>query len=199
MAKNRYEKKAARAGFAAMAAGLPTKGSVKNTLIETGKDLLIGVVGGGLIGAAIGKPSLAIGIGVTGIGHFMGQRLVSLAGMGMMAANGFQTKTVSGMDGMDGVKDRVVAFKDSFSQKLYLDKILKKKTAAVSGFGNLQYFNYADEVSGLAALNNMEDQMESSAMRRLQFNGGNIGEIGAMEDRMEAMEGGLADVSDFNL
>jgi hypothetical protein len=198
---NSYEKKAERAGFAAMANGLDTKGNIKNTLIETGKDLLIGVIGGGLVGSAIGKPSLLIGIGVSGLGHFMGNRLVSLAGIGMMAANGFQTKTVNGPDdGMEGIKDRVMAFKDSFGQKLYLDKILKKKdAAAVTGFGNLQYFNYANEVAGLAALNNVEEQIENSAMARLQMSGGNIG---AADDGLPGMQGTLAelaDVSDYNL
>ncbi|MBO9565550.1 MAG: hypothetical protein J7621_22425 [Niastella sp.] len=198
---NSYEKKAQRASFAAMANGLDTKGNIKNTLIETGKDLLIGVIGGGLVGSAIGKPSLGIGILATGVGHYIDSRLLTLAGIGMMAANGFQTKTVSGTDeGMEGIKDRVMAFKDSFSQKLYLDKILKKKDAAsTAGFGNLQYFNYANEVAGLAALNNVEDQIENSAMARLQMNGGNMG---AADDGLPAMEGTLAelsDVSDYNL
>lgn len=195
--KNRYEKKAAQSHFKAMAGHLDTKGSVKNTLIETGKDLLIGVIGGGLVGSAIGKPSLAIGIGVTGLGHYMGNRLVSLAGIGMMAANGFQsTTTVSGVEeeGMQGVKDRVMAFKDSFSQKLYLDKILKKKTEGTAGFGELQYFNYANEVAGLAALNSIEDQVQSSALSRL--NGSNMG---AAEESLPGMGGGLSDVSDYNL
>lgn len=195
--KNTYEMKAERTHFAAMAEGLPTKGNVKNTLIETGKDLLIGVIAGGFVGAAIGKPSLAIGIGVTGLGHFMGNRLTSLFGIGMMAANGFQPKTtsVSGLeDGMDGIKDRLTAFKDSFSEKLYLDKFIKKKTDTVAGLGEYQYFNYANEVAGLAALNSMEEQLENSAMSRLPIQGGNMG---APED--PAIEGVLSDVSDYNL
>ncbi len=200
MAKqNSYAKKAEQNHFKAMAGHLDTKGSIKNTLIETGKDLLIGVIGGGLIGSAIGKPSLAIGIGVTGVGHFMGSRLLSLAGIGMMAANGFQTQTVSGPeDIMDGVKDRMVAFKDTFSQKLYLDKIMKKKAdATVKGLGDLQYFNYANEVAGLAALNSMEEQIANSAMSRLPAGENNIGTVG--EAALPAMDGVLADISDYNL
>jgi hypothetical protein len=122
-------------------------------------------------------------------------------GVGMMAASGFQTKAVSGTDdGMEGIKDRVMAFKDSFTQKLYLDKIIKKKaTTPVSGMGSLQYFNYANEVAGLAALNNVEEQIENSAMARLQMNGANIG---AADDGLPGMQGALAelaDVSDYNL
>lgn len=197
--KNSYEKKAEQNHFRAVTAHLDTKGSVKNTLIETGKDLLVGVIGGGLIGSAIGKPSLAIGLGVAGVGHYSGSRLVSLLGIGMMAANGFQTKTVSGpQDTMDGIKDRMLAFKDSFSQKLYLDKIMKKKTdAPVAGLGDLQYFNYANEVAGLAALNSIEEQITGSAMSRLPAGDMTNGTVG--EAALPAMDGVLADVSDYNL
>lgn len=202
--QNRYQKNAERSSFA-LAEGLPSKGNVKNTLIETGKDLLIGVIGGGVLGAVIGKPSLIAGVGVTGVGHYMGNRLISLVGIGMMAANGFQTKTVSGVDdSIDGIKDRVMAFKDSFSEKFYLDKILKKNTAAasttVTGLGELQYFNYANEVAGLAALNNVEEQMENSAIARLQMNGSPG--VGSPDADLPGMNGPLAelsDVSDYNL
>lgn len=202
--QNRYQKNAERSSFA-LAEGLPSKGNVKNTLIETGKDLLIGVIGGGVLGAVIGKPSLIAGVGVTGVGHYMGNRLISLVGIGMMAANGFQTKTVSGVDdGIDGIKDRVMAFKDSFSEKFYLDKILKKNAAAasttVTGLGELQYFNYANEVAGLAALNNVEEQMENSAIARLQMNGSpGVGNPDAGLPGMNGPLAELSDVSDYNL
>jgi hypothetical protein len=197
MAKNKYAKKAERAQFLSSSNGLGTKGNVKNTLIETGKDLLVGVIAGGLAGSAIGKPSLAIGIGVTAFGHFRDSRLLSLFGIGLMAANGFQSSTVNGPDdGMEGIKDRVMAFKDSFSQKLYLDKIIKKKTAtAVAGIGELQYFNYANEVAGLAALSEVESQIENSALARLQMSGNSVG---AADDGLPGMEGPLAELSDVS-
>jgi hypothetical protein len=195
--KNKYAKKAERAQLLAMTNGLDTKGNVKNTLIETGKDLLVGVIAGGLAGSAIGKPSLAIGVGVAAFGHYRGSRLLSLFGIGMMAANGFQSSSVNGVDdGMEGVKDRVIAFKDSFSQKLYLDKIIKKKAAnTVTGIGDLQYFNYANEVAGLAALNNVEDQIENSALARLQMSGTSIG---AADEALPGMQGPLAELSDVS-
>jgi hypothetical protein len=198
--KNRYDQQARRAGFINdIKNGLSTKGNIKNTAIETGKDLLIGVVGGGLLGAAIGRPSLLAGIAVTGAGHFTGQRLISLVGMGMMAAGGFKNSAaVSGMEGLDGVKERLLAYRDSMKEKLYLDKIMKKKP--VAGIGNLQYFNYPDELQGLqgglAALDSIDQQLEESAMGRLQMGG--IGDMDASE-AVEAMEGGLADVEDYNL
>lgn len=144
---------------------LNAKGNLKNTALETGKNILVGVLGGGLIGAAIGKPSLIVGIVTTGVGHYSGNRLTQLLGLGIMAANGFQKNTsVSGVEGLDGVKERVQAFKQSLSDKFYLDKI-KKKTSpgTTSGFGDLQYFSYPN--SDLAALDAIEDQLTDSAMR----------------------------------
>ena len=89
--KNRYSQKAKKKHFlSGMNEELPTKGNAKNTLLETGKDILIGVLGGGLIGAVIGKPSLAVGIITTGAGHYTDNKLIQLLGIGMMAANGFQ-------------------------------------------------------------------------------------------------------------
>ena len=170
--KNRYQKQAKKKHFlSGMNEGLPTKGDAKNTMLETGKDILIGVLGGGLIGAAIGKPSMIVGIITTGAGHYTGNKLVQILGIGMMAANGFQkSTTVSGLEGLDGVKERLQAYKESMKDKFYLDKIMKKKAATTSGIGELQYFTYPDTMNGeLAALNDIEQQIAESAM---QFNGG---------------------------
>lgn len=174
--KNRYKEKAKKKSFlSGINEGLPTKGNVKNTLLETGKDLLVGVIGGGFIGAAIGKPSLVIGMITTGAGHFTNSKLVQLLGIGMMAANGFQSgKATNGLEGMEGVKERVKVYKDSFVEKTYLDKILKKNAAATNGMGELQYFNYANEVNGLAALNAIEDQVERMGMQQMQIAGGTM-------------------------
>ena len=167
--KKQYARKAKRKGFMQdFGSQLNTKGNIKNTALETGKDILVGVLGGGLIGAAIGKPSLIIGIVTTGLGHYSGNKLTQLLGLGIMAANGFQKNTsVSGIEGLEGVKERVQAFKESFSEKLFLDK-LKKKTSSgtTSGFGDLQYFSYPN--NDLAALDAIEEQLTDSAM---QFQG----------------------------
>jgi hypothetical protein len=148
---------------------LATKGSVKNTALETGKGILVGVLGGGLIGAAIGRPSLLVGIITTGLGHYSGNKLTQLLGLGIMAASGFQKNTtVSGLEGLEGIKERMQAYKESFSEKLYLDKLKKKglNTGTTSGFGELQYFTYPN--GDLAALDAIEDQLSESAM---QFQG----------------------------
>jgi hypothetical protein len=191
--KNRYQDKAKKKHFlSGMNEGLPTKGNTKNTALETGKDILIGVLGGGLIGAAIGKPSLLIGIVTTGTGHYTGNKLLQILGIGMMAGGGFQkTTTVSGLEGLDGVKERLKAYKESMSDKFYLDKIMKKKAATTNGIGELQYFTYPDTMNGeLAALNDIEQQIAESAM---QFNGGLRGENELLGEEYEMGEVDLED------
>src|SRR5258708_16117902 len=92
---------------------------IVHTAVETGKDLLIGVVGGGLAGAAIGKSSLLAGILVTGAGHYMNNRYVQLVGLGMMASNGFQ-RSPSGTNGLDAtaeINNRLIPSKNSFPQQ----------------------------------------------------------------------------------
>lgn len=186
--KNRYSQKAKKKHFlSGMNEELPTKGNAKNTLLETGKDILIGVLGGGLIGAVIGKPSLAVGIITTGAGHYTDNKLIQLLGIGMMAANGFQkTGAVSGLEGLEGVKERLQAYKESLSEKFYLDKILKKK-GATNGIGELQYFSYpGSSVNGeMAALDEIENQLAESAMQ-FQMNGNEDLQIGIveLEDRL---------------
>jgi len=181
--KNRYSQKAKKKHFlSGMNEDLPTKGNAKNTLLETGKDILIGVLGGGLIGAVIGKPSLAVGIITTGAGHYTDNKLIQLLGIGMMAANGFQKSgAVSGLEGLAGVKERLQAYKESMSEKFYLDKILKKK-GATNGIGELQYFSYpGSSVNGeLAALDDIENQLAESAMQ-FQMNGNEDLQIGIFE------------------
>jgi len=184
--KNRYEKKAQKNYFLnGLHGNVATKNDLKSTALMTGKDLLVGVLGGGLIGAAIGKPSLLVGIITTGAGHYTGNRLVQLLGIGLMASNGFSKSTsVSGLEGLEGVKDRLLAYKVSFSEKLYLDKILKK-AGTTNGFGEVQYFNYPEMNGDLAALNAIEDQIAESGM---QFSG-NMGgatdyDFGDVDDPM---------------
>jgi hypothetical protein len=181
--KTQYAKKAKRQSFMqGFGSELKTKGNVKNTALETGKDILVCVLGGGLIGAAIGRPSLAVGILTTGVGHYSGNKLTQLLGLGMMAANGFQRNTtVSGIEGLDGVKERVQAFKESFSERLYLDKIKKSSSGTTSGFGDLQYFSYPN--NDLAALDAIEDQLTDSAMQfqgqlpEAEYDMGDIGDL----------------------
>ena len=128
---------------------LHPEGNLKDTALSTVRDLVVGVVVGGAAGAAIGKPSLLVGAAITGFGHYKKMPLATLVGIGMMASNGFQnlgSSTVKGVekDVVDGIKDRLMAYKESFQEKLYLDKIMKKKEP-INGMGKVQYFTYPND------------------------------------------------------
>lgn len=185
--KNRYFKKAAQHEILNGANPL-AKGDFKKTAIETGRDLLIGAIGGGLAGAVVGRSSFLVGIAVTGVGHYMGSNGAAAFGVGMMASGGYQT--VAGMngterEGFDGIKDRMTAFKNQFKHKLFLDKIIKskEKEERTDGMGEVQYITYPNgkELEGaFDELDRIEKQVAESAKnfeRKQSFSGG-IGELG---------------------
>ena len=196
---NKVQAKATKKKFLeGMTQTLETKNNVQNSLLETGKDLIIGVVGGGFVGAAIGKPSLLIGIAITGTGHFMNNRLLTSLGMGMMASNGFQTKSLKGIEGVDGIEDmkeRLNTYKKSFMEKTYFDKIKtlqKGKSKATDGFGEVQYFTYPQNLleganDDFEVLNRIENHIANQGLQQAQING-----ISEFEDFSQ-----IAEVSDF--
>ncbi len=158
---------------------MPTKNNLKNSVAESLKDLVVGAVGGGLAGAAIGKPSLIIGLGTSLIGHYMGSPLATNFGLGMMASGGYQigSGAVSGTatpEGLEGAKERVKDFGANLKQRFYLDKILPPKAAAAkeestNGMGNVQYFNYPSQTTegvdkgiDMSALDNLEKEIAKS-------------------------------------
>ncbi len=202
--KNKFAQKAKQAGFIDFHQRLKTKDNIKNSALETGKDLLIGVIGGGVAGAAIGKPSLLVGIGLTGAGHFTDNHLLKLFGIGLMAANGFQrSKSVNGLEGLDkqAILNRIQAYKDNFSEKLFIDKLTGKRSASAesaNGIGELQFFNYPNDVNGaydeLAALEDLEQQIAQSGIDQMQVSG--MGEFGAFGEMGELAS---LDASDLNL
>jgi hypothetical protein len=139
---------------------LDTQGDAKNSAIESIKDLVIGVIGGGLAGAAIGKPSLLFGLGTTLMGHYTGVPIATTFGVGMMASGGYQISSgVSGLDGMDEAKERIKAFGQNIKARLYLDKIIKPKAETeegANGMGNVQYFKYPNQELDLGSLESIE-------------------------------------------
>lgn len=150
--KSKPASKAKKAKVLAIAHQLDTKGNAKHSAIESVKDLVVGVVGGGLAGAAVGKPSLLVGFGTSLIGHYMGSSLATSFGLGMMASGGYQigSGAVSGtsVSGLDGAKERMKAFGDNIKQRLYIDKIIKPKEAkeeTTNGMGSVQYFKYPQQ------------------------------------------------------
>ncbi|MBI3502307.1 MAG: hypothetical protein HY063_10985 [Bacteroidetes bacterium] len=190
MKKNSYEKAAEKESLLGnITRDLETKGDLKNTAIETLKDVVIGVVAGGVAGSAIGRASLLIGAAVTGLGHYYKSRLASVFGIGMMAANGYQqtneqmkgVEKEEGLEGMiEGAKDRVMNFKDTFKEKLFLDKVLKSKEEkkndeSTKGVGDVQYFTYPENKElgegkelDLTALDKIEKQVADAGAAALQ-------------------------------
>jgi hypothetical protein len=99
--------------------------------VKGGGILVLTAVGGGFLGAAIGKHSFFLGIPVAMTGKYFDNEYIVAAGLGMSVANGFQnaTKPLSGTNGVDGfdakqmaqdAKDRVSKFFDNFKDKLYI-------------------------------------------------------------------------------
>jgi hypothetical protein len=150
---------------------IEAKKDFQGSLMATGLTLLVGVVGGGFAGAAIGKPSLLTGALVTGAGHYSGSQLATIFGLGMMTSGGFliANKSVSGLDGLDGAKERMKLFSEELKQKFFLDKLPKKKAGDSpdkKAMGEVQYFNYpelAAYYNNNANLDRIEAQISSPA------------------------------------
>lgn len=172
--KNKYKKEAKKKSILqSLNSPDESKGNIKATLAATGVTLLVGVVGGGFVGSAVGKPALLIGAGISGVGHYTGTPLATMFGLGMMASGGFLSgsKTVSGLEGLDGAKERMKMFTGELKQKLYLDKLkLKKKEPAAEkkAVGEVQYFSYpelAAYYNNNAYLDRIESQIEQPALQ----------------------------------
>lgn len=174
--RNIYEQKAKQksvTGLGSTAAHVETKGDIKNTMAFTGRDILIGGLGGSLAGALAGRTSLLIGAVVTGAGHYFGSPGTAMFGVGMMASGGYQT--ISGLsgtekDGFEGVKERFQNFQSNLKRQLFLDKLMPKKKEgadqeSTNGMGNVQYFKHGEEVSGLdyTEANRIQEQINESA------------------------------------
>jgi len=194
---NSYAKKAEKNKILkALKGEIDTKGDIGATAIVTGKDLVIGVLAGGLVAAISGKASLPVGFLITGAGHYTNNKILQILGISTMASNGFSKtgSTVSGLEGLEGVKERLLAYKSSMTEKFFLDKIIKKKEAtAASGIGEVQYFNYPDTANGdLAALSDIEQQLTESALQYQQQmkgviyddNMGEVEELAELEERL---------------
>ncbi len=201
--KNIYAQKAKKKtlmGLGSTGASVATKGDFKNTMAFTGRDILIGGLGGSLAGAVAGRSSLLIGAVVTGAGHYFGSPATAMFGVGMMASGGYQT--ISGMsgvekDGFEGVKERFTNFQTNLKRQLFLDKLMKKKdtsaeTDSTNAVGNVKYFQSSnDDVSGLdySEANRIQEQINESARQfESQVNGidgtDGVDGIDGIEDRL---------------
>ncbi|MDO8998309.1 MAG: hypothetical protein Q7W45_00985 [Bacteroidota bacterium] len=191
--KNKKSSKKNQSKVMTLTQPLETKGNGKNTAIETLKDIAVGVIGGGLAGAAIGKPSLLTGIGTSLIGHYVGVPLMTSFGFGMMASGTYQmaTGSVNGVSGLEGVKERVQLFKESLKQRLYLDKIIKpkkKEDEGANGMGSVQYFKYPNTENkelDMGSMDNIEREIArlGEQYERKQMTGMND-DINGIEDKL---------------
>jgi len=199
--KNIYEQKAKQkslTGLGSTAAHVETKGDIKNTMAFTGRDILIGGLGGSLAGALAGRTSLVIGAVVTGAGHYFGSPGTAMFGVGMMASGGYQT--ISGLsgvekEGFEGVKERFQNFQSNLKRQLFLDKIVRKKPAtdqeSTNGMGNVQYFKHpSEEVSGLdyTEANRIQEQINESARQFEASVSGTDDEVSGTDD-VDGVEG----------
>lgn len=196
--QNQYSKDKKRQSLlGSITAEQNTKDNLAGSGIETLKDVAIGGILGGVAGAAAGRFSFLGGAAVTFLGHLKQNRLAKSIGVGMMASSAFQTASqsqVSGIEkgGLEGAKERVMAFKDSLSQKLFLDKLLKKKAASTTttnGVGEVQYFVYPNTQPALesdmdfSALNRLENQIAQSASSyQKSVAGTDMGGLGDLND-----------------
>lgn len=130
------------------------KGDMKKAALKTLAVTGLSVIGGGLAGAALGKPSFLVGLVLAGVGYYKGVSWLAPMGLGMMSTSHLNPDT----------KSRVLSFKDSLLQKTYLDKIIPSKKASsnrliadesTEGFGSTQ--------ANLNALDDVEKQLNASA------------------------------------
>src|SRR6185369_84221 len=99
----------------------------KNSFIEMVKSGVIVLTGAGL-GAAIGKPSLLVGLGTTFAGHYFNQPRLTDLGVGMIASGGYKLASgVNGaeLEGLEGEKERVKHFGANLKTSTYLDRFIK--------------------------------------------------------------------------
>jgi hypothetical protein len=197
--KNSYQKASLKKSLSGTGdASTGTK--VKDAATELGKDIVVGVIGGGVAGAVLGRLSFVVGAAVTGVGHFAKSRIASALGLGMMASGTYQA--MSGMNGkpasgLDGVKERLLALKDDMKKRIFLDKVLKAKEKkeekteeGTNGLGQVQYFVYpnSEESMGEVEMNELDkiqQQIQASAMKYNQVNGIEVDLLSGEEDMGE--------------
>jgi hypothetical protein len=196
--KNHYEQKAKQKALMGTHAEADSKGR-----IYKGQDILIGTLGGIVTGIVIGRPSLYAGAAVTGAGYYFRHPMATMFGAGLMVSGGYQT--ISGMNGVektgvDGVKERLLNFKDTIKHQLYLDKIIGKKKEekseddqATNGVGNVQYFKHPGSSNELdfSEADRLEQQIEQSGKQYAQMHGKPDDFSAAEHDDVNGLEGSL--------
>lgn len=122
--KNDPIKSKTKSLLAKMNESADTKGDINSSAMETFKNIVFGVLGGGIGTAIIGKASLGVGAVVTGLGHYTGNSLISMLGIGMMSSSIFLKDKPEDADKSfsDKAKGRVKEFGDGLKEKLFIKK-----------------------------------------------------------------------------
>ena len=175
---------------------LPMKDRAKKSIIPALVNTA-SAIGGGFAGAAMGRLSFLTGLVVTGAGEIMGSPAVASFGLGMAVSNVYSmTTAVNGTDTpskIEAAKERMKHYGKGIMEKLYLDKLIKKKEAdsktttqttttttntttnqETSGMGEVQYFKYPlsekpDQLD-LSELERFEKEIQDSAENFVQEN-----------------------------
>jgi hypothetical protein len=186
--KNSYEKNAKKKAILSGTLGsasdktLPMKERAKKSIIPALVNTA-SAIGGGFAGAAMGRLSFLTGLVVTGAGEIMGSPAVASFGLGMAVSNVYSMTTA--MEGtekpskIDAAKERMKHYGKGIMEKLYLDKLIKKKDAetkttttqtttttnttnsqGTNGMGEVQYFKYP--------LSEKPDQLDLSELERFE-------------------------------
>jgi len=105
------------------------KAAIKDSLIETGKNLGSGLIGM-VAGSAVGRHSLWIGAATIFGGAWYQYDWLTSAGVGMVASNGFAQRSEENVSGLDGFQDeignaknRAISSLKALGKKVYLDKL----------------------------------------------------------------------------
>lgn len=174
---------------------MKTKATVKDSLIETGKNLGSGLVGM-LAGSAVGRHSLWIGAATIFGGAWYEHDWLTSAGVGMVASNGFAQRSEEDVSGLDGFQDEIGNAKNralsslkalgkkvyldklspSLSQKLGLDGMEDSEVLMANGYmGGIGNFD-TSEVDEI--IRQLEDGNADNLVGQGEFQGADLGTLG---------------------
>lgn len=162
-----------------------SSGNIKDTLKE---GLVLGgsALMGGVLGAAVGRPSLILGIPVALYGIHKKKKIMTAVGAGLVLSSGFKTGTaVNGVEGFsmksmaEGAKDRVKAYFSNVSDKLYLPQ--SNALRGLDGNDEVSYFMNPYNNEPMAST----PELDTSAMDQVQIQiaemAGADGSVGNLE------------------
>ncbi|MBA3680496.1 MAG: hypothetical protein H0W73_04935 [Bacteroidetes bacterium] len=132
------------------------------------RDVAIGVIGGGLASALLGRYSFLLGLGLTGYGHYSENKMLSALGLGMMASGTFSALTGKDQDKNKPIGEKVTerfgAFKSEMKRKLWLDYFEenkgKKKNEKATG---------EDSLSGASTFDHQEQLMNQQKTKTTDY------------------------------